>query len=66
MQLKGMKSKLCVQIHDEIILLSPNDEVKQASEMLQYYMEKNKVTATMLVPMIAEPVITNVSLAEAK
>ena len=38
-RLKGKKSKLIMQIHDELVLEVPRDELSEVSEMLKYEME---------------------------
>ncbi len=36
---KGLKTKLILQVHDELVLDAPKEESKQASEILKYEME---------------------------
>lgn len=36
---KGLKAKLILQVHDELVLEAPEDEVEIASEILKYEME---------------------------
>jgi DNA polymerase I-like protein with 3'-5' exonuclease and polymerase domains len=62
----GFKAKLILMVHDEIILSCPKDEAGWVSKILQDCMEHNVITKKLDVPMIAEPVISEKSLAEAK
>lgn len=48
---EGMKSRLILQIHDELILECPKDEAEKASALLKEEMEK---AVTLDVPMIAD------------
>jgi DNA polymerase-1 len=36
---KGLKAKLILQVHDELLLDTPKDEVEEASKILKYEME---------------------------
>ncbi len=36
---KGLKAKLILQVHDELVLEAPEEEVEEASEILKYEME---------------------------
>lgn len=48
----GLKSRLCLQTHDEWTLYAPDEEVEQASKIMQEVMEQNyKIT----VPLVAIP-----------
>ena len=35
----GLKAKLILQVHDELVLETPENEVEKASEILKYEME---------------------------
>ena len=39
MKSEGLKSRLILQIHDELIIEAPEDEVEKASEILRREME---------------------------
>lgn len=62
----GLRAKVMLQIHDEIVTTCPVEEVEIVKKLLQESMEHNRLTKDMKVPLIAEPVDTTVSLAEAK
>lgn len=49
--LKGMKSKLVLQVHDELIIDAPDDEAQRVAELLKREMENAVV---LRVPLIAE------------
>ena len=57
-----MKSRLILQVHDELILECPEDEVDRASRLLQECMEQ---VCTLQVPLVAE-VHTGKTWAQAK
>ena len=57
-----MKSRLILQVHDELLLECPPEEVEKASEMLKQCMEQ---VITLKVPLVAE-VHTGQNWAEAK
>ena len=57
-----MKSRLILQVHDELLLECPPDEVEQASALLQEAMEK---VISLNVPLVAE-VHSGLNWAEAK
>lgn len=62
---ENMKTKIAIQCHDEVTLLSPIEESEKAAKMLQYYMTTNKVTKQLRVQILAEPKIA-INLYEAK
>lgn len=62
----GLSAKVMMQIHDEIVITCPKNEAATVAKLLQECMESNKITRLINVPMSAEPVITEKSLAEAK
>jgi DNA polymerase-1 len=62
---RKMKTKLVLQIHDELVLHAPNNEAEEAAKILQECMENNWVTQKLDIPMIAKPTICN-NLSEAK
>lgn len=51
LQAAGMKTRLILQVHDELLLESPEDEVEKASEILRRCMEK---AMTLSVPLEVE------------
>lgn len=61
-----LDAKLAINVHDEIVLLVKEEDTQKAAELLQYHMEHNTITDSMSIPMIAEPIITNINLAKAK
>jgi DNA polymerase I-like protein with 3'-5' exonuclease and polymerase domains len=63
---QGLKAKLVATVHDEAILICPVEEAETVANILQKAMESNRISKTMRVPLLAEPVITEKSLAEAK
>ena len=60
-----MKTKIVLNVHDEITLLAPKEEAEEAAKILKECMENNWVTQKLDVPMQADPIITTV-LSEAK
>ena len=36
---EGLKTKLILQVHDELVLEAPTEEAKRAAEILKYEME---------------------------
>ena len=48
--LKGMRSKLILQVHDELIIDAPADEADAAAELLKREMES---AVTLKVPLVA-------------
>jgi len=62
----NLDAKIIMQVHDEIILNASDEHANEAAKLLQRCMEHNRVTKLIAVPMNAEPVITEKSLAEAK
>lgn len=63
---KGLKVKTALTIHDEIVVSCSKAESETVAALLKDRMINNKVTRLIDVPMNAVPVITEVSLAEAK
>ncbi|MBQ3053528.1 MAG: DNA polymerase I [Clostridia bacterium] len=53
---ENLKSKLILQVHDELIIEAPNDEVKRVKSILKEEMEN---AVTLNVPLIAETTIGN-------
>ncbi len=51
LQAKGLKARLILQVHDELILEAPEDEVDQAAQLLKQAME---AAMTLSVPLIAD------------
>lgn len=51
---RGMESYICLSVHDEICLLSPDSEVEEAAKIMQDKMEN---TTVLSVPLKAEPII---------
>lgn len=49
--LKGMKSKLVLQVHDELIIDAPDDEAEQVASLLKREMEN---AVSLRVPLVAE------------
>ena len=49
--LRGMRSKLILQVHDELIIDSPADEAEEAARLLKREMEN---AVTLKVPLVAE------------
>jgi DNA polymerase-1 len=63
---QGLSAKIILQIHDEIVITCPKEEAEVAAKLLEHCMLHNSATALLDVPMAAEPVISDKSLAEAK
>lgn len=61
-----LDAKLILNVHDEITLTASKKDAARAAELLQESMENNRVTKLISIPMKAEPIITDKSLAEAK
>jgi len=62
---RGLDARVCLQVHDEIIIYAREDQAEEAAEILQQSMEKNPYTDQVSVPMEAVPVIA-CNLKEAK
>lgn len=62
----NIESYLILSVHDELIVTCKREHSEIISKCLQECMEHNSVTALIDIPMAAEPVITDKSLAEAK
>lgn len=58
----SFKSKICLSVHDQLVLTVPHNEIDQVSALLQYEMQN---VVKLAVPLIAEPVVGN-NLQEAK
>lgn len=54
---EGLSSKVCLTVHDEITVYAKDDEAEITAMILQFYMENNKYTKLVDIPMVAEPVI---------
>jgi len=65
-QKAGLNAKIVMNVHDELITTCPTEEAPQVAKILQSVMEHNIITDSLDIPFIAEPVITDESLAEAK
>jgi DNA polymerase I-like protein with 3'-5' exonuclease and polymerase domains len=61
----GLRSWVCLQVHDEITSYSADEHVEQTVEVVRRCMEKNLYTALLDIPMTAEPLVA-VNLKEAK
>lgn len=61
-----MQTKVIAQIHDELVLIAPLQEAERSAKLLQEYMINNRITKNISVKMDTDPVITTVSLADAK
>jgi DNA polymerase-1 len=48
----GLRAKVCLQIHDEVILRAHKDDAERAAKLMQECMEN---TYKLSVPLIAEP-----------
>lgn len=62
----GLSFKLCLAVHDELILRCPKSEAEQTAKLLQNCMEQNICTEMIDIPILAEPVITEINLSETK
>jgi DNA polymerase I-like protein with 3'-5' exonuclease and polymerase domains len=63
---KNINAKIVLNVHDEMIFQCKQEDAEIVAEIMQRNMENNNVTALIDVPLKAEPVITDKSLAEAK
>lgn len=48
----NMRARICMQVHDEICALAPENEVAKASQIMQYIMENNYKIS---IPLVALP-----------
>ena len=51
-----MRARICMQVHDEICALSPENEVVKSSQIMQYIMENNYKIS---IPLIALPKVAD-------
>lgn len=58
--------RILLNVHDELVIECPKEVSKTMSELLKMSMENNRITKLISVPMHAEPIVTDKSLAEAK
>lgn len=61
----GLDINILLQVHDECVIDCPEDLVDLASEKLKYYMENNKYTKLLDVPLISTPIVGD-NLAQCK
>jgi DNA polymerase I-like protein with 3'-5' exonuclease and polymerase domains/intein/homing endonuclease len=62
---ENLNASICLQVHDELCVLSSKEHSERVKELVQYYMENNNVSKMLDVPMVAEPKLAY-NLAEAK
>lgn len=58
MHKKGLQSRLCAQVHDELTCLCPEDEAEQVKEMMQRHMERGYTIGKQLVSFPVEITIS--------
>jgi DNA polymerase I-like protein with 3'-5' exonuclease and polymerase domains len=63
---RKLQAKLILQIHDEIVVTCPKEESEEVATLLEDCMLNNPAIALLDVPMQADPVVSDKSLAEAK
>jgi DNA polymerase I-like protein with 3'-5' exonuclease and polymerase domains len=63
---QGLSAKIILQIHDEIVVTCPKEEAEVTAKLLEHCMLHNPAVDLLDIPMQAEPVISEISLAEAK
>jgi DNA polymerase-1 len=63
---RGLSAKLILNIHDELIVTCPKEEAEEVAHILEDAMLHNSATAMLDIPLEADPIITDKSLAEAK
>lgn len=63
---QNLNAVIILQVHDELITTCPTEEAEQVAAILKESMEHNDITDLLDIPFIADPVITDKSLAEAK
>jgi len=55
----GTDTNIVLQCHDEVVIDCDESVVEISSEKLKYYMENNKYTKLISVPMTAKPVVAD-------
>ena len=53
----GLDIRILLQVHDELVVDCDESLVDIASEKVKYYMENNKYTKMLSVPLIATPIV---------
>jgi DNA polymerase I-like protein with 3'-5' exonuclease and polymerase domains len=61
-----LNATIILQVHDELVATCPKEQAERVAAILKECMEHNAITAILDIPFIAEPIITDKSLAEAK